>query len=89
MSNDAGGKSALSAGLGPGEPFTEEDGCICLDWAIGGKMLTMSIFPTGTIAYAWATPGNVEPSGHGNMHAHPAVHEILAAVAATHEWPNV
>jgi hypothetical protein len=76
------GDFGSTAGLVPGEPFVEDDGCICLDWSVGGMMLTMSVFPNGTIAYAWLTPGNVEPSGHGDMHAHPAVHEILAAVVA-------
>lgn len=68
-------------GLGPGEPALDEDGDVSLDWAVNGMMLTMSVSKTGSIAYAWLTPGCVEPSGHGTMHSHPALHEILSAAA--------
>ena len=42
----------------------------------------MSFSHTGLIAYAWRVPGCVEPSGHGTMQSHPALHEILSAAAA-------
>ena len=62
-------------------PCVEDDGDIALDWSAGDMMLSMSVAPTGRLAYAWRTPENVEPHGSGTVHTHPALHEILKAVA--------
>lgn len=64
----------------PGGPTLQEDGWVSLDWSVRGMALTMNINKTGEIVYAWRTPGHIEPSGHGTLRSHPAVHEVLSAV---------
>lgn len=67
-------------------PVIEEDGDIALDWQEGNMMLSLSVAPTGRIAYAWTTPDvRIETHGSGSVHTHPALHEILKAVATAME----
>ena len=65
----------------PGDASLDSDGDVNLNWEIDGNMLTMSVSKIGRVSYAWLTPGHVEPRGHGEVHMHVAVHEILIKVA--------